>query len=226
MGGKARRSSAAKTKSRKKHTSASVIETSDDEEYNSEDGLSVASDDVPRPVTFPHLPSPKPDESKYWKEKRKNMERNAALMKELDIKNSADALFNSAKQPGTDKQTGQSDVSLGYVLLQNVVVFTFWQAHPSGKAQKHDGTREGSVPGLHGKVRGYYCGWRMNIADGDCQEQELAPPGSPVSDESMSRIPVMIPNSYVMGGRNGCGNMLGSLRLSWSLQNSKAWSKS
>jgi hypothetical protein len=112
-----------KSRSKKLYKSASVVEsdTGDEEAGNSESESS--QDDESNIVAFPRIPSPKANENDYFREKRENMERNAALFKALDLQNAAKALFNNSKggNRGSKKQKARPKVG-GYMCSRNTVV--------------------------------------------------------------------------------------------------------
>ena len=94
-----------KSRAKTKYQSASVIETDDDEAWDSDLGQSPSQG--PKIAKHPNIPPPDADESEYWKEKRKNIERNTALLKSLEIQQDVKTLVNDLNQKdGLDKGEG------------------------------------------------------------------------------------------------------------------------
>ena len=78
---------------KKKYKSASMIDTDDEEPSDSENTKAQRG---AKTATSLRAQSLKEDESSYWREKRKNIARNAKLLEALDIQNGVKTLFNGS----------------------------------------------------------------------------------------------------------------------------------
>jgi hypothetical protein len=119
--GKARDLLSGKLRPKKKnYKSASVVDSDDEDACDSENESS--RDDESEVMALPGLPSPKADESAYLKEKRLNMEWNAARLKALGIPDGVKALFSDSKGAGKGSSRRKAHAKVGgNICSRNVI---------------------------------------------------------------------------------------------------------